>query len=118
MKRFVEGVDRGQSTLFPDRLEDWIGDDNPVRLHVLAYNLNRVMNIMGIGISRTPEEEMSAISKSGHRNKTELERAIPPASARRAARRYGPGLAGVGRKARLPGQVGRPLHLWQGEGAR
>ena len=31
MKRFVEGVDRGQSTLFPDCLEDWIGDDNPVR---------------------------------------------------------------------------------------
>jgi len=32
MKRFVEGVDRGQSTLFPDRLEDWIGDDNAVRV--------------------------------------------------------------------------------------
>jgi transposase len=32
MKRFVEGVDRGQSTLFPDRLEDWIGDDNPIRV--------------------------------------------------------------------------------------
>ena len=32
MKRFVEGVDRGQSTLVPDRLEDWIGDDNPVRV--------------------------------------------------------------------------------------
>jgi hypothetical protein len=31
MKRFVEGVDRGQSTLFPDRLEDWISDDNPVQ---------------------------------------------------------------------------------------
>ncbi len=31
MKRFVEGVARGQGTLFPDRLEDWIGDDNPVR---------------------------------------------------------------------------------------
>ncbi len=30
MKRFVEGVDRGQVTLFPDRLEDWIGDGNPV----------------------------------------------------------------------------------------
>ncbi len=29
MKRFVEGVERSQSTLFPDRLEDWIGDDNP-----------------------------------------------------------------------------------------
>ncbi len=31
-KRFVEGVDRGQSTLFPERLEDWIRDDNPVRV--------------------------------------------------------------------------------------
>ena len=31
MKRFVEGVERSQGTLFPDRLEDWIGDDNPVR---------------------------------------------------------------------------------------
>ena len=32
MKRFVEGVERGQGTLFPDRLEDWIGEDNPVRV--------------------------------------------------------------------------------------
>ncbi len=32
MKRFVEGVDRDQSTLFPERLEDWIGEDNAVRV--------------------------------------------------------------------------------------
>ena len=32
MKRFVEGVDRGQSTLFPECLEDWIIEDNPVRV--------------------------------------------------------------------------------------
>ncbi len=32
MKRFVEGVDRGQITLFPEWLEDWIGADNPVRV--------------------------------------------------------------------------------------
>jgi transposase len=31
MRRFVEGMDRGQSTLFPDCLEDWICEDNPVR---------------------------------------------------------------------------------------
>jgi hypothetical protein len=31
MKRFVEGVDRGQATLFPECLEDWICEDNPVR---------------------------------------------------------------------------------------
>jgi transposase len=32
MKRFVEGQDRGQSTLFPEFLEDWIDEDNPVRV--------------------------------------------------------------------------------------
>ncbi len=31
MARFIEGVDRGQSTLFPAALDDYIGDDNPVR---------------------------------------------------------------------------------------
>ena len=32
MKRFVEGADREQSTLFPGCLEDWIGEDNCVRV--------------------------------------------------------------------------------------
>ena len=32
MKRFVEGVDRRQATLFPEHLEDRIGDDNPVHV--------------------------------------------------------------------------------------
>jgi transposase len=32
MKRFVEGMDRGQSTFFPECLEDWICEDNPVRV--------------------------------------------------------------------------------------
>jgi transposase len=32
MKRFVEGVDRSQTTLFPARLEDWVGEDHPVRV--------------------------------------------------------------------------------------
>ena len=32
MKRFIEGIDRAQSTLFPECLEDWIGEDNPVRV--------------------------------------------------------------------------------------
>jgi hypothetical protein len=27
MKRFVEGTDRGQSTLFPECLDDWIDED-------------------------------------------------------------------------------------------
>ena len=32
MKRFVEGVSREQSTLFPETLEDFIDKDNPVRV--------------------------------------------------------------------------------------
>jgi transposase len=32
MKRFVEGIDRGQATLFPECLDDWIDADNPVRV--------------------------------------------------------------------------------------
>jgi len=32
MKRFVEGIDRGQSTLLPECVEDWISEDNPVRV--------------------------------------------------------------------------------------
>jgi len=32
MRRFVEGMDRSQSTLFPECLEDWIAADNPVRV--------------------------------------------------------------------------------------
>src|SRR6185312_10986454 len=31
MKRFVEGECRDQSVLFPQRLDDWIAEDNPVR---------------------------------------------------------------------------------------
>src|SRR3712207_4880525 len=32
MAGYVEGVDRTQATLFPDRLEDLVGADNPVRV--------------------------------------------------------------------------------------
>lgn len=32
MRRFVEGADRKQATLFPECLDDWIDADNPVRV--------------------------------------------------------------------------------------
>src|ERR1700740_7688 len=32
MRRFVEGIDRGQTTLFRECLEDWNNGDNPVRV--------------------------------------------------------------------------------------
>ena len=32
MKRFIKGEDRRQATLLPDCLEDYVSDDNPVRV--------------------------------------------------------------------------------------
>ena len=32
MKRFIEGEDRTQGTLLPECLDDYIGEDNPVRV--------------------------------------------------------------------------------------
>ena len=41
MTRFVVGDDRGQSTLFPERLDDYLGEDNPVRaIDVLVDELD------------------------------------------------------------------------------
>src|SRR5215510_730922 len=45
MRRFVEGIDRGQATLFPECLEDWVDEDNPVRVidaFVAKLDLSRV----------------------------------------------------------------------------
>ncbi|PTR17879.1 hypothetical protein C8J28_1101, partial [Cereibacter azotoformans] len=32
MAGFIEGVERSQTVLFPDRLEDWISEDALVRV--------------------------------------------------------------------------------------
>jgi transposase len=45
MKRFIEGLDRSQSTLFPERVDDYIAEDNPVRVidvFVDELDLNRL----------------------------------------------------------------------------
>jgi transposase len=49
MKRFVEGIDRDQSTLFPECLEDWIDENNPVRvIDVFVDSLD----LAGLGFER------------------------------------------------------------------
>jgi len=41
MKRFIEGEDRSQSTLLPEHLDDYIAEDNPVRvIEVFVDELN------------------------------------------------------------------------------
>ena len=49
MKRFIEGLDRGQSTLFPEYLEDWIGEDNEVRVIDVFVD---ELDLGGVGFER------------------------------------------------------------------
>lgn len=49
MKRFVEGEDRNQSTLFPERLDDYVAEDNPVRVVDVFID---ELDLGGLGFSR------------------------------------------------------------------
>jgi transposase len=49
MKRFIEGLDRGQSTLFPECLGDWVDEDNPVRV-IEAFV--EALDLGGLGFGR------------------------------------------------------------------
>ena len=49
MRRFVEGVDRGQGSMFPARLEDWIGEDHPVRVFAVFVD---ELDLGGLGFGR------------------------------------------------------------------
>jgi len=53
MKRYIEGTDRDQGTLFADRLEDWVGDDNPVRV-IDAFVGH--LDLRGLGFDRAEPE--------------------------------------------------------------
>jgi transposase len=49
MTHFVEGEDRTQSTLFPERLDEYIGEDNPVRVIEVFVD---ALNLKGLGFER------------------------------------------------------------------
>ena len=50
MTRFVAGDDRSQSTLFPERLEDYLAADNPVRaIDVFVDELDLAGLVLGFG---------------------------------------------------------------------
>jgi len=48
MKRFVEGLDRGQETLFPETLDDFVEAENPVRV-IEAFV--EALDLGGLGFS-------------------------------------------------------------------
>ena len=53
MKRFIEGTDRSQGTLFPESLEDWIEEDNPVRVIDVFVN---ELDLGGLGFGGVAPE--------------------------------------------------------------
>ena len=53
MKRYIEGVDRGQSTLFPACLEDWVDEANPVRVIDVFVD---ELDLGGLGFGRAEPE--------------------------------------------------------------
>ena len=50
MSGYIEGTDRAQTTLFPDRLEDWIGEDSLVRVIDLFVD---EIDLLELGFGRT-----------------------------------------------------------------
>ena len=52
MSRFIEGEDRGQATLFPERLDDYITEENAVR--VIDVFIDE-LDISGLGFQAEPK---------------------------------------------------------------
>ena len=52
MKRFIAGRDRDQATLFPQRLDEAIGEDNPVRVVDAFIN---ALDLEELGFEVSPE---------------------------------------------------------------
>jgi transposase len=53
MKRYIEGIERDQGTLFPEHLEDWVGEDNAVR--VIDAFVDE-LDLRGLGFDRAEPE--------------------------------------------------------------
>ena len=49
MTRFVEGEERSQSVMFPERLEDWVSEENPVRVVDVVVD---ELNLKALGFER------------------------------------------------------------------
>ncbi len=60
MKRFIEGMDRGQCILLPECLDDYIGEDNPVRIVDVFVD---EMDLQSLGFGRV---EPSATGPSAY----------------------------------------------------
>ena len=63
MTRFVQGADRGQSTLLPECLDDWVADDNPVRVIDAFVAVLDLAELGFGGVERSDEAQSQALRK-------------------------------------------------------
>ena len=53
LSRFIQGVDREQVTLFPESLDEYIDDDNPVRAIDAFID---TLNLVSLGFQAEPAQ--------------------------------------------------------------
>ena len=104
MRRFVEGADRGQNTLFPEYLEDWIDQNNPVRVAFADMRPSAVAKLLktaGISIKSAFRTKNRKTWQNGHAQSHRRGRLISMLLLRRfyttKTRRWGNRPAGVKR---------------------
>ena len=93
MKRFMVGADRGQSTLLPECLDDWIDESNPVRAvdaFVDALNLAK-LGFEGVApeVTGRPSYHPSALLKLyiyGYLNRVQSSRRLEREAGRNQSR--------------------------------
>jgi hypothetical protein len=84
MKRFIQGISRDQGTLFPEYLEDFVTEDNPVRVvdvFVEQLDLNQLgfKSVKPLAISHwTPRLSSCYSSQALHRRLPEPNTIQPP----------------------------------------
>src|SRR6266481_5444904 len=87
MSRFIEGEERSQSVLFPESLDEWITEDNPVRVvdafvEELDLAGRQGKNAVGVGATAPPTTVHGAADLRGRIGG----KARAPATARPPAR--------------------------------
>src|SRR3954462_5933025 len=117
MARFVVGDDRSQSTLFPERLDDYLAEDNPVRaIDVFVDELDLAqLGFGGVEPETTGRPALSSgdvvedlhlrIPQSG---------AVEPASGTEVPAQHRVGLADRPADARLQDHSRLPQGQWRG----
>ena len=82
MAGFVEGTDRGQTTLFPARLDDYVSEDNPVRavdVFVDSLDLDRLgfIRVQPLDLGRPGYDPRMMLKGSVRLNWLEPETDVP-----------------------------------------